>query len=85
MREMLCSALPAKVVDVNKKQEGQGPDEEVDVEDLVEAFGNPIRDCLGHRECDAQDHHQLAVQRCHDDPKAVSKHKQELPQGCFGH
>ena len=28
MREMLCSALPAKVVDVNEKQEGQGPDEE---------------------------------------------------------
>lgn len=65
--------LSAKIIDVHEEQEGQGPNEEVDVEDLVEPLGHPIRDGLSHWERDAEDDHQLAVKSCHDDPKAVSK------------
>ena len=56
------AVLGPQEVDVDEEEEEEGAEEEVDVEELVVAVRDVVRDDLGHGEGQAQDDQDLAVE-----------------------
>ena len=60
-------------VHVDDQQEDEAAHEEVDIEELVVAGGNLVRDDLGHGEGQAQNHEDLAIQGGHDGLQRITE------------